>query len=53
VSDDAYSAEGNMGQYVMIIPSRDVVVVGLGPDPGRPRIYFAELAARTLAALPK
>lgn len=49
---DAYWADGAMGQYTLIIPSRDVVLVRIGPSGGAPRPYLAALARRVLAALP-
>ncbi len=52
VPDDAYRADGAMGQYTMIIPSRDVVIVRMGPSPGNSSRYFAELAKRLLESLP-
>ena len=53
VPRDAYWSDGAMGQYTLIIPSRDVVLVRLGPDPGTPRPYLAETARRVLGALPR
>lgn len=50
--EDAYWMAGYMGQYTMVIPSRDVVIVRHGPSPGGDRAYFEELTARILAALP-
>lgn len=50
--EDAYWMAGYMGQYTMVIPSRDVVVVRHGPSPGGDRRYFEELVARVLDALP-
>jgi CubicO group peptidase (beta-lactamase class C family) len=50
---DAYWMAGHMGQTVTIIPSRDLVVVRLGPSPGGDAEYTQELIARILAALPK
>ncbi|HTJ14334.1 MAG TPA: hypothetical protein VL547_19985 [Dinghuibacter sp.] len=35
---DAYAAEGNEGQYVCVIPSKDLVVVHLALFPARPDI---------------
>jgi CubicO group peptidase (beta-lactamase class C family) len=52
VPEDAYWAAGYMGQTTMIIPSRDLVVVRHGPSPGGSDVYFEELVARILAALP-
>ncbi|HEX7121314.1 MAG TPA: serine hydrolase, partial [Gemmatimonadaceae bacterium] len=49
---DAYWMAGHMGQIVMIIPSRDVVVVRHGPSSGGDGAYNEELVARILAALP-
>lgn len=34
IPEDAYWAAGHMGQITMVIPSRKVVVVRLGPSPG-------------------
>lgn len=50
--EDAYWAAGYMGQYTMVIPSRELVVVRHGPSPGGDGPYFEELVARILAALP-
>jgi CubicO group peptidase (beta-lactamase class C family) len=52
VPEDAYRADGAMGQYTMIVPSRDVVIVRMGPSPGNSGRYFAELAKRLLESLP-
>jgi CubicO group peptidase (beta-lactamase class C family) len=48
VPEDAFMASGHMGQYTMIIPSRDMVVVRLGPSPRGSGEYFSELVARLL-----
>jgi CubicO group peptidase (beta-lactamase class C family) len=53
VPEDAIRASGHMGQYTMVIPSRDTVVVRLGPSPRGSDGYFAELVSRVLTALPK
>ena len=52
VPEDAYWAAGYMGQTTMIIPSRNLVVVRHGPSPAGSNVYFEELVARILAALP-
>jgi CubicO group peptidase (beta-lactamase class C family) len=52
VPEDAIRASGHMGQYTMVIPSRDVVIVRLGPSPRGSDGYFTELVTRVLAALP-
>lgn len=48
VPDDAFMASGHMGQFTMVIPSRNMVVVRMGPSPGDSTRYFAELVARVL-----
>lgn len=48
---DAYWMAGHMGQTVMIIPSREFVMVRMGPSPGGDAPYFDELATRILSAL--
>ena len=52
VPKDAFWAAGFMGQITMVIPSRDVVVVRLGPSPRGSSPYFNELVGRVLEALP-
>ena len=51
VPQDAFRAAGFMGQTTMIIPSRDMVVVRLGPSPGGFNQYFNELVGEVLAAI--
>jgi CubicO group peptidase (beta-lactamase class C family) len=51
VPEDAIRASGHMGQYTMVIPSRDLVVVRLGPSPRGADGYFTELVTRILAAV--
>ncbi|MGH9141116.1 MAG: serine hydrolase domain-containing protein [Vicinamibacterales bacterium] len=53
VPEDAYMSSGHMGQYTMVIPSREVVVVRMGPSPGGSQGYMSELVARILNGLPK
>ena len=48
---DAYWASGFMGQRTTIIPSRDMVVVRLGPSPAGFDGYFNELLGRILDAV--
>ena len=53
VPDDAYMSSGHMGQHTMVLPSRDVVVVRMGPSPGGSQAYLSELVAKILQGLPK
>ena len=53
VPEDAIRASGHMGQYTMVIPSRDAVIVRLGPSPRGADGYFTELVSRVLTALPQ
>jgi CubicO group peptidase (beta-lactamase class C family) len=53
VPEDAIRASGHMGQYTLVIPSRDAVIVRLGPSPRGSDGYFTEIASRVLSALPK
>ena len=49
--EDAYWTAGHMGQHSVIIPSRNVVVVRLGPSPGRTNEYMNETVGRILEAI--
>ena len=51
IPSDGYSARGFMGQTTMIIPSRDMVVVRLGPSPRNAPRYFNEFVGRVLDAV--
>jgi CubicO group peptidase (beta-lactamase class C family) len=51
VPEDAFAALGHMGQYVMVIPSREMVVVRMGPSPAGSAAYVSELVARILKGL--
>jgi CubicO group peptidase (beta-lactamase class C family) len=53
VPEDAFMASGHMGQFTMIIPSRDMVIVRMGPSPADSTRYFAEAVSRILTAVPK
>lgn len=48
---DAYWAAGFMGQTTMIIPSRDMVIVRLGPSPGGFDRYLNEVVGDVLDAV--
>ncbi len=51
VPPDTIAAFGNRGQYVVIVPSRGVVLVRRGEDPGSARFDVAAFARDVLAAL--
>jgi CubicO group peptidase (beta-lactamase class C family) len=51
VPPDAFSANGNRGQYVIIVPSRNVVIVRRGEDPTGRRFDHIAFARDVLAAL--
>ena len=51
VPADSFAAFGNRGQYVVIVPSRSVVIVRRGEDPGNARFDIAKFTADALAAL--
>lgn len=48
---DAISANGNRGQYVIIVPSRNIVIVRRGEDPTGRRFDFIAFTRDVLAAL--
>lgn len=48
---DAISANGNRGQYVIIVPSRNIVIVRRGEDPTGKRFDFIAFTRDVLAAL--
>lgn len=50
--EGSYAAQGNRGQYVMVIPSKKLVIVRRGEDPGKAYFYIAKFAADVAAALP-
>ena len=47
----SYAAQGNRGQFVMVIPARRLVIVRRGEDPGRARFDIARFAADIAAAI--
>ncbi|MEZ5692844.1 MAG: serine hydrolase [Altererythrobacter sp.] len=51
VPPDAFAAFGNRGQYVVIVPSRDIVIVRRGEDPAGSRFDIAGFTRDVLAAL--
>lgn len=51
VPNDAFAAFGNRGQYVVIVPSRDVVIVRRGEDPAGARFDIAGFTRDVLATL--
>jgi CubicO group peptidase (beta-lactamase class C family) len=51
VPEDAFWPSGFMGQQTVVIPSRDMVVVRLGPSPGGSGRYMNETIGRVLEAV--
>ncbi len=51
VPADTFAAFGNRGQYVVIVPSRKIVIVRRGEDPAGARFDVAKFTAGILAAL--
>lgn len=49
--EGSYAAQGNRGQFIMVIPSRHLVIVRRGEDPGAARFDIAKFTADVLAAL--
>ena len=45
----SYAAQGNRGQYVMVVPSAKLVIVRRGEDPGGARFDIAKFSADVLA----
>lgn len=50
VPSDAYSTAGNRGQYVIIVPSHDLVIVRRGLDYASPHMNRWDITAEILAA---
>ena len=46
----SYAAQGNRGQYIMVVPSERLVVVRRGEDPGSARFDIAHFTADLIAA---
>lgn len=51
VPTDTFAAFGNRGQYVVIVPSRKIVIVRRGEDPAGARFDVAKFTAEILAVL--
>lgn len=51
IPPDAISANGNRGQYVIIVPSRNIVIVRRGEDPAGQRFDHIAFTRDVLAAL--
>jgi len=51
VPPDTFAAFGNRGQYVIIVPSRDIVIVRRAEDPAGARFDIAAFTRDVLAAL--
>jgi len=48
----SYAAQSNRGQYVMVVPSRNLVIVRRGEDGGDTRFDIARFTADVIGALP-
>ncbi len=53
VPKDAYATAGNRGQYVIIVPSHDLVIVRRGLDHGKQGFNRWDLAREVLKAFPE
>ena len=53
VPSDAYSTAGNRGQYVIVVPSHDLVIVRRGLDYGRQGFNRWDLLREVVKAFPK
>jgi len=52
IPDDTYAARGNRGQYLVVIPSKQLVIVRRGYDPaGRPGFQLHDFIRDVVAAL--
>jgi len=50
--EGSYAAQGNRGQYVMVVPSRNLVIVRRGEDGTDMRFDIARFTADVMRALP-
>ncbi len=53
VPEDAYSTAGNRGQYVIVVPSQELVIVRRGLDFGKQGFNRWDLTREVLKAFPK
>ncbi len=53
VPSDAYATAGNRGQYVVVVPSHDIVIVRRGLDYGRQGFNHWDLTREVLSAFPR
>ena len=53
IPPDTFAAFGNRGQYVVVVPSRNVVIVRRGEDPAGNRFDIAAFTRDVLAAHPE
>ena len=53
VPQDAYSTNGNRGQFTVVVPSHDLVIVRRGLDYGRQGFNQWDLTREVIKALPK
>ena len=49
--EGSYAAQGNRGQYIMVVPSRRLVIVRRGEDPAGSPFDIAKFSADVIAAL--
>jgi hypothetical protein len=53
VPKNAYKTSGNRGQYVVIVPSHELVIVRRGLDYGRQGFDAWDLAREVMKAIPR
>ena len=51
IPPDTFAAFGNRGQYLVVVPSRDIIIVRRGEDPAGRRFDIAAFTRDVLAAL--
>ena len=50
--EGSYAAQGNRGQYIMVVPSKRLVIVRRGEDPAGAPFDIAKFSADVISALP-